>query len=337
MSERAIPSIHGVDHVPGGPDPIPPYGTAIYAIEVLPPDIPLFVDDTLFEFEIPEDLDQAVLLKCEGYVNVASGSGTVEVQLRHVTVGDMLLDPISIEVGDLNSKDSGTQPTVNPARELVEWGDHIAIDIDGAGSALGLGVVLYFVPLDTKALIVEGSKGDPGGVDAWRGPYDSGDTYVVNEAVSNGGSSYVATVDNPTTEPGVDPGWEAEWMLLAEVEKTAGITFTFDGNGYPLDTGIPRYWPVPYDCTITDMTLVADRFGSLVIDIWKDTFANHPPTDADSITSSSPPTLSSAIKGSDTTLAGWTTSLAVGDVLAFNVDSCSLITFAALELRVEKV
>jgi len=81
---------------------------------------------------------------------------------------------------------------------------------------------------------------------------------------------------------------------------------------------------------------VADQSGSIVIDIWKDTYDNFPPTDADSITASAPPTLSSAQKSTDTTLTGWTTTFAAGDLLAFNVDSVTDIERATLSLKIRR-
>ena len=94
---------------------------------------------------------------------------------------------------------------------------------------------------------------------------------------------------------------------------------------------------VPFDCTIVGNELYADASGSIVIDIWNDTYANYPPTDADSITASAPPTLSTADKSTDTTLTGWTTSLSAGDILKFNVDSVSTVTRVTLVLLVEAV
>lgn len=75
--------------------------------------------------------------------------------------------------------------------------------------------------------------------------------------------------------------------------------------------------------------------GSCVVDVWKDTYANFPPTDADSITASAPPTVSAGTKSEDTTLTGWTTAVARGDVLVFHVDSTSTFTNIVVILEVE--
>lgn len=94
---------------------------------------------------------------------------------------------------------------------------------------------------------------------------------------------------------------------------------------------------VPFDCEIVSVTMLADAEGSIVVDVWKDTYANYPPTDDDSITASTPPTISSAIKSKDEALTGWTKSLTMGDILRLNVDSVDTITRLTLVLSVEKV
>lgn len=80
---------------------------------------------------------------------------------------------------------------------------------------------------------------------------------------------------------------------------------------------------VPFSCTIAGATILADTSGNLVLDVWKDVFANYPPTVADTITASAKPTLSSAASYRDTTLSGWTVDIAAGDTLRVNVDSVS--------------
>jgi hypothetical protein len=96
------------------------------------------------------------------------------------------------------------------------------------------------------------------------------------------------------------------------------------------------FFRVPYACTITGWELVANTTGSVVVDIWKDTYANYPPVVGDSITGSAKPTLSSEIKAASTTLTGWTTALAAGDYLEVNVDSVTTITNVTLSLAVTR-
>jgi hypothetical protein len=86
---------------------------------------------------------------------------------------------------------------------------------------------------------------------------------------------------------------------------------------------------------ITGYSLLADQSGDLVIDLWKDTYANYPPTNADTITGGNEPTLSSSDKSADTTLTDWTTTFTLGDILMLNVDSASSVVWADLNLGIK--
>jgi hypothetical protein len=92
--------------------------------------------------------------------------------------------------------------------------------------------------------------------------------------------------------------------------------------------------PIPFPCTITGWTLLADVPGSCVIDIWKDNFVNSPPTVADTITAAAKPTLANAQKASTSGLTGWTTAIAADEILAFNVDSADTVKRVTLSLKV---
>jgi hypothetical protein len=118
--------------------------------------------------------------------------------------------------------------------------------------------------------------------------------------------------------------------------RPLGITIG-DGTNV-ITTGVKGFIQVPYGGTITAVTVLSTdasaTAGSIVVDIWKDVFANYPPTDADSITASAPPTLSSASSSQDSTLTGWTTAISANDVLGFNVDSATTVTRVVVQLTV---
>lgn len=120
----------------------------------------------------------------------------------------------------------------------------------------------------------------------------------------------------------------------SSIPLTDTITFVIDGGGSAITAGVKGYLEIPFACTITQVTMLADQSGSIVVDIWKDTYANFPPLDADSITAAAVPTISSAVKSQDTTLTGWTTAIAAGDILAFNVDSATTVTRVTISLKV---
>lgn len=117
--------------------------------------------------------------------------------------------------------------------------------------------------------------------------------------------------------------------------KTTDLTFIIEGGGATITTGVKGdLGPIDFACTINSVTLLADQSGSIVIDIWKDTYANFPPVVGDSITASAKPTISSTTKSQDSTLTGWTTSLSAGDILRFNVDSITTCQRVTLTLKV---
>lgn len=127
---------------------------------------------------------------------------------------------------------------------------------------------------------------------------------------------------------------DAATAVTLPIYGTAGITI--DGGGSTITTGVKGYIEIPFAGTIVQATLLADQSGSIVIDVWKDTYANYPPTDADSITAAAPPTISTATKSQDSTLTGWTTSITAGDILGFNVDSVTTITQVTLILKIRR-
>jgi hypothetical protein len=105
-----------------------------------------------------------------------------------------------------------------------------------------------------------------------------------------------------------------------------------DGSS-TMTTGVKGDLEIGFDCTITKWSLLADQSGSIVLNVWKDTYANFPPTVADKITASAPPTITTATKATDSTLTGWTTTVTAGDVLRFNVDSVTSIKRVTLALE----
>ena len=117
----------------------------------------------------------------------------------------------------------------------------------------------------------------------------------------------------------------------------ATIGLVIDGGGVAITTGVKGYVRVPFNCTITGWDIVADVSGSIVVDIWKDTYANCPPTGADSVAGSEKPTLSAAQKNQDLTLSTWTdVTFSADDWVAFNVDSAATVTRVVLQLRATK-
>lgn len=120
--------------------------------------------------------------------------------------------------------------------------------------------------------------------------------------------------------------------MTALAPKAIVVQFGAVGAGV-ITTGVKLYVEVPVSMRITGWTLVSTLSGSIVIDVWKDSYANFPPTVADTIAGSEKPTLSSAQKAQDLTLSTWTTDITAGEVLAFKVDSAATVEQVTLTLR----
>ncbi len=125
---------------------------------------------------------------------------------------------------------------------------------------------------------------------------------------------------------------------LKTAAKTREIVFGITSSS-TLTTGVKDFLQIAYDCTVTNWTLLsvdaASTAGSIVIDIWKDTYANYPPVVGDSmIGAGTKPSLSSANKNTAAPASWTTTTITAGDVLGFNIDSITTLTAVKLILTV---
>lgn len=123
--------------------------------------------------------------------------------------------------------------------------------------------------------------------------------------------------------------------VMSNVGGSAVTEFEFiiDGGGSTITLGQKGFFEVPFAMTITGWTLVADQSGSIVVDVWKQGYAGFPPNSGNSITGADTPTLSSAVKNQNNAVTLWTTSLAAGDILAYNVNSVTTVQRVTLSIR----
>lgn len=139
-------------------------------------------------------------------------------------------------------------------------------------------------------------------------------------------------------DDGSTAGWTSWSRVMHTAKDTTSLQVVINGNGSTISTGIAGDFVVPFDCVLTGYTALADQTGSIVVDVWSDTYGNYPPTDADTIiaTAGTEITISSAVKAQDTALTGWSTTLTKGDTLRFNVDSVTSISRLLIELQVTR-
>lgn len=163
-------------------------------------------------------------------------------------------------------------------------------------------------------------------------------SHVLELAAGDYVELWIYSVDGTTLDPAGDAEGSVAWMIelagRSLVERTFGASW---GSSAALVAAncADVYVRVPFACTIAAAhVLTQGGTGSCVIDVRKDTFANFPPTGADSIAASAKPTVTADVKSTDTTLTGWTVAVSAGDVLAFHVDSTSTFTGISVILDV---
>ena len=119
------------------------------------------------------------------------------------------------------------------------------------------------------------------------------------------------------------------WTSLAYgPKKLQKLNIIFGGAGTEIADNDYRDIEFPA-CTIKEARVLADQSGSIAIALWKDSYANFAPTDADLIDTFS---ISTATKSEET---GLSLSIAAGSIIRFIVTSCTTITQATLALTVE--
>jgi hypothetical protein len=130
--------------------------------------------------------------------------------------------------------------------------------------------------------------------------------------------------------------WKKIAYADAIVAQVATINIIIDGGGSAITTGIKCDVEIPFACNINQVTMLADASTTSVVDLWVEHYADFPPADADSITSATPPTLTTATKSQDTTLTNWTTALEAGQILRANVDSNNNAKVLTVSIKVTR-
>lgn len=139
-------------------------------------------------------------------------------------------------------------------------------------------------------------------------------------------------------QTGVDPATGLGiFPVSAAFDATQTIGLVLDGGLTPPTTGPKGFIRIPFACTITQWSLLADQSGSAQITIYKSTYAAFVgASSGSSIVAAAAPNLTAAVKNTDSTLTGWTTAIAAGDVLLFNLDSVATCVRLVLELQVTR-
>lgn len=171
-----------------------------------------------------------------------------------------------------------------------------------------------------------------------RGAWVVDGVYSLWNIVTNDDMTYrckLGHVASAATEPGVGGSWGTVWELWGPAGNVWGnkaLDVIFDGGNEVLATGVRAMVEIPFAMKITSGKLFSldGTSGSIQIDLWKDSYANFPPTIADNIKTFS---LVSGVKSSESV----TLNLVAGDIVLFNINSVTNIKLACLSLMVEAI
>lgn len=160
----------------------------------------------------------------------------------------------------------------------------------------------------------------------------------VAAAAAASAATATAQAGTATTKAG-EANASAIAAAASALASAAGIiNIVIDGGGAAIAANTQLDIHIPYACTITSWTLMADVSGAIKIDIWKDTYANFPPTNDDSICGGHEPEIAaSGVKAQDLDIADWSgEAITAGSILRLNVDSCTTIKKATLSLAITR-
>lgn len=147
--------------------------------------------------------------------------------------------------------------------------------------------------------------------------------------------------DAPTVDGAMNYDRTAEKILIGDGTNTraiytdGGIVFIIDGGGSAITTGAKAWLPMLKSGTLTGWDLTVDTSATITIDIWDDTYANFPPTDADAMPGGGKePTISAGIKATDADISDWADVVVTkGEYVRMNIDANDNATFAVLFLK----
>jgi hypothetical protein len=132
------------------------------------------------------------------------------------------------------------------------------------------------------------------------------------------------------------PGTGSQVATLKSNLKKGSFGVTFDGSGGVI-TDATAYVQVPYDCTIDSWSLAANTTGSCTVTVFKDSYANFPPSSPTDNIFTIQPSLSSQQKNQDLAPTFVTSNaISSGDFVGFSISSVTTISWVTLSINLTK-
>ena len=166
---------------------------------------------------------------------------------------------------------------------------------------------------------------------------------VISVTISNDGIAMASTATNISTSTTnfnnnlstADTTVQLALDTLDNITKATSLGVSFTNNSIVLSAYTKASVRVPFACTITEWDVLSVNSGTFVADVKKATYANYP-TLASIAGTDKPTILGNAYKGTSTALTGWTTAIASGDVLRFDIEQAIQSGTVTVQLKVNK-
>jgi hypothetical protein len=148
-----------------------------------------------------------------------------------------------------------------------------------------------------------------------------------------GGSNSIGELTGDVTAgPATTPSESVASTLKTNL-RIGSCGVTFDGQGGTIANGKTAYVQVPYAGTITAWYIVGNVLGSCTVTVFKDTFANFPPTSPTDNIFVTQPALASAQTASAT---GLSVAVTAGDWIGFTISGVTILSWVNLTLSITK-
>lgn len=143
-------------------------------------------------------------------------------------------------------------------------------------------------------------------------------------------STAILNISNNTMAPAGNPFWQI--LGAVNTTRSSELLVMIDGAGVTPTLGTKGYISIPYSCTITGWTILANGSGSCSLSVKYSTLAAFPTTV--DITNGAPPQLTSQQSNGGGVSTWATTALNATDVIEVDLVSCSgAITFLTLAIQ----
>jgi hypothetical protein len=153
------------------------------------------------------------------------------------------------------------------------------------------------------------------------------------------GTIYTTALGSRYKYYSADGKWVKDGLVPSTLYGVTGtISFVLDGGGAAVATGAKGDIMLPYNIAIDSWYLTARETGSIQIGLWRDSYANYPPTSAKAMhTGATGPYINAGIKNTATTAAWGAPTGASQEFIRVNVDSASSVGQVSMNLNYHKI